>query len=322
MENGDFFNSFLSVVVVVHDEAEAKQLPRLLQQLFGVVQPHFSDFEFVIVNNLAGRSLDEFVEPLPDALKHQVYVLNLSQVTPWNHAVVAGLDRANGDYTLIFEFAFITCPEVVLELMARARKGFDIVYLRARRRVAGWRTGLGYKLFYWILKRYSSLQIDELAHNTRLISRRALNSLLRLRENLRYMKAIYSIVGYRTTAIPTDVPLKPDPHSSFREKLHNSLVAITSFTTFLRTLLFWIFIFSIVLLLVVIFNAIKVKMTNVDIFGIYHETVSGWPFLVVLISVFFAITCLNLFIMSIYLSNIYYEIKHRPLYLIESIKRY
>ncbi len=316
------YNSFLSIVVVVHDEEEAQQLPLLLTHLFAPVRDHFADYEFIVVNNLPGRSLDELVEPLPEALKHQVYVLNLSSPTPWNHAVVAGLDRANGDYTLIFEFDFMHHPELVLELMKRARQGYDIVYLRAPRRVAGWRTGLGYRLFYWILKNYSSLQIDELAHNTRLISRRALNSLLRLRENLRYMKAIYSIVGYRTTFIQTEVPLKPDPHSSFREKLHNSLVAITSFTTFLRTLLFWIFVFSILLLIVVIYNAVKVKLTNVDIFGIYHETVSGWPFLVVLISVFFAITCLNLFIMSIYLSNIYYEIKHRPLYLIESIKRY
>lgn len=316
------YNSFLSIVLVVHDEEEAQKLPLLLERLFAPVRDHFADFEFIVVNNLPGRSLDELVEPLTDDLKHQVYVLNLSSTTPWNHAVVAGLDRANGDYTLIFEFDFMDHPELVVELMERARQGYDIVYLRAPRRVAGWRTGLGYRLFYWILKNYSSLQIDELAHNTRLISRRALNSLLRLRENLRYMKAIYSIVGYRTTFIQTEVPLKPDPHSSFREKLHNSLVAITSFTTFLRTLLFWIFVFSILLLIVVIYNAVKVKLTNVDIFGIYHETVSGWPFLVVLISVFFAITCLNLFIMSIYLSNIYYEIKHRPLYLIESIKRY
>ncbi len=316
------FNSFLSLVIVVHDGEEAAQLPKLLHQLYGVLRTHFSDYEFVVVNNLPGQSLDSYIMPLPNELKHQIYVLNLSSATPWNHAVVAGLDRANGDYTAIFEFEFAHQPQLLLEMMQCAHQGFDIVYLRAPRRIAGWRTGLGYRLFYWIMKHYSSLQIDELAHNTRLISRRALNSLLRLRENLRYMKAIYSIVGYRTTFIQTDVPLKPDPHSSFREKLHNSLVAITSFTTFLRTLLFWIFVFSILLLIVVIFNAVKVKMTNVDIFGIYHETVSGWPFLVVLISVFFAITCLNLFIMSIYLSNIYYEIKHRPLYLIESIKRY
>jgi K+-transporting ATPase A subunit len=44
--------------------------------------------------------------------------------------------------------------------------------------------------------------------------------------------------------------------------------------------------------------------------------------LVVLMSVFFAITCLTLYIMSIYLSHIYNEIKNRPLYIIESVKRY
>ena len=48
----------------------------------------------------------------------------------------------------------------------------------------------------------------------------------------------------------------------------------------------------------------------------------SWTFLVVLISIFFAITCLNLYIMSIYLSNIYNEIKQRPLYIIESVKRF
>ena len=52
------------------------------------------------------------------------------------------------------------------------------------------------------------------------------------------------------------------------------------------------------------------------------ETLSGWAFLVVLMSVFFAITCLNLYVMSIYLSNIYSEIKNRPLYIIESVRRF
>ncbi|MBI5916335.1 MAG: hypothetical protein HY842_13240, partial [Bacteroidetes bacterium] len=72
----------------------------------------------------------------------------------------------------------------------------------------------------------------------------------------------------------------------------------------------------------VIGNAIKVKMTNIDIFGDYHNAIPGWTFLVVLSSIFFAITCLILYIMSIYLSNIYQEIKQRPMYIIESVKRF
>jgi len=99
-------------------------------------------------------------------------------------------------------------------------------------------------------------------------------------------------------------------------------VAITSFTTFLRSLLLWIFLLSVGVAGVAMFNAIKVKLTQVDIFGEHVETVSGWAFLVVLMSIFFAITCLNLYIISIYLSNIYSEIKNRPLYIIESVKRY
>ena len=108
----------------------------------------------------------------------------------------------------------------------------------------------------------------------------------------------------------------------FNEKFRTSLVAITSFTTFLRSLLLWIFLGSLVFLGVVIFNAIKVKMSGVDIFGTYHEAVPGWTFLVILTSIFFATTCLMLYIMSIYLSNIYQEIKHRPMYIIESVQRF
>ena len=105
-------------------------------------------------------------------------------------------------------------------------------------------------------------------------------------------------------------------------QFRTSLIAITSFTTFLRSLMLWIFLLSVLILFAVVLNAIMVKIWNHDIFGNYHEAVSGWAYLVVISSTFFAITCLNLYIMSIYLSNIYNEMKQRPPYIIESIRRY
>ena len=72
----------------------------------------------------------------------------------------------------------------------------------------------------------------------------------------------------------------------------------------------------------VIFNAVLVKATNYDIFGDYHQAISGWTFLVVLISVFFSVMFLNLYIVSIYLANIYQEMKARPMYILESVKRF
>lgn len=316
------FNSFISIVGVVNHSGDLKVLPAYLSNLYPLLSEHFSDFEIILVNNNFGIPVDPYIDPLPDGLKHNIYLLNLSRQANPNHAILAGLDRANGDYTVILGLEFYQQPEWVLKLFEKTRAHYDIVYLRAPHREVGLPFRPFYSIFYYILKHYSTLKIDEKAHNTRIISRRALNSLLRLRENLRYMKAIYSIVGYKTAFLETDMPLHAGYYEGFSERFRTSLVAITSYTTFLRSLLLWIFIFSVIFLLGVIVNALKVKFTGIDLFGNIGEPFSGWTFLVILIAVFFATTCLNLYIMSIYLSNIYNEIKQRPLYIIESIKRF
>jgi glycosyltransferase involved in cell wall biosynthesis len=314
-------NCFITIVHVIESREDAQRLNAGLRNLHGVLEAHFSDYEIILVNNTAGRSFDEQLKSLSPSLKQNIYQLNLSSPVNKNHAIIAGLDRANGDYTVIFESDFFDKPNLVLKLYESCIEGADIVYLRAKGRETKARFRPLYSLFYWILKRYSNLKIDDRAHDSRIISRRALNSLLRLRENLRYMKAIYSIVGYRHAWVEVEEPIRADA-TSFTEKFRTSLVAITSFTTFLRTLLLWIFLTSIAFMVLVTINAVKVKLTNVDLLGTYHETIPGWTFLVVISSVFFAITCLMLYIMSIYLANIYEEIKHRPMYIIESVKRY
>ncbi len=315
------FNSFISIVTVIERHQEANQLSVFLQNIHPILSKHFEDYEIILVNNNTNTALDSFIEPLHPDLKQNIFLLNLSSATFRNNAILAGLDRANGDYTVIFELDFFETPELILRLYEQTTKGYDMVYLRAKERYIPLKYRFLYSIFYYLLKKYSSLKIDNKAHDTRIISRRALNSLLRLRENLRYMKAIYSMVGYNTNFIEIDQPIIRD-HDSFSERFRTSLIAITSYTTFLRTLLLWIFLFSVFFLIGVIINALKVKITGIDLFGNVGEPFAGWTFLVVLIAIFFAVTCLNLYIMSIYLSNIYSEIKQRPLYIIESIKRF
>lgn len=316
-------HSFLSVIAVLQTQSQIRILGDWLQGVYAEMAGNFSDFEFVLVNNHCDQAaIDVAIQPLPEELRKQIFLLNLSAPVNRDNALLAGLDRANGDYAVIFEFDFAGAPQLVTQLWEKSQSGFDIVYLRARERRLPWLQRLLYGMFYAILRRYSSLRIDPRAHHTRIISRRALNSLLRLRENSRYLKAIYALVGYNSTAIEVDQLLFPEPDTTFGDHFRTALVAITSFTSFLRSLLLWIFISSCLVAGIAVFNAVKVKLTNVDIFGEYHQTVSGWAYLVVIISIFFAITCLNLYIMSIYLSNIYSEIKNRPLYIIESVKRF
>jgi dolichol-phosphate mannosyltransferase len=313
-------NTFISVIGLVHQNSDLDKLPAYLLNLYPILRDNFSDFEIILVNNVPEWQLNAHIDPLPSELKKQVYLLQLSSRTNKNHAILAGLDRSNGDYTVILESFFADQPEVVLELFAKSQEQYDVVYLQAQKRESPGRLRWMYKLFYFILKRYSQLKVDEKAHNSRIISRRALNSLLRLRENLRYMKAIYSIVGYKTTSIPTDQPLPDD--ENLQERFKTSLVAITSYTTFLRSSMLWIFLLSFFFLIAVILNAVKVKFSETDLLGNPAVADDGWAFLVVLIAIFFAVTTLNLYIMSIYLSNIYTEIKQRPPYIIESVQRF
>lgn len=316
-------HSFLSVVAVLQSQGQIRMLKDWLNNVYAALNGHFSDFEFVLVNNHCDLSaIDAAIQPLPEDLRKNIFLLNLSAPVNRDNALLAGLDRANGDYAVVFEFDFAGAPQLIAEMWEKSQAGFDIVYLRASERQLPWLQRLLYAAFYGILQRYSNLRIDPRAHHSRIISRRALNSLLRLRENSRYLKAIYALVGYNSTAIEVEQPLYPEPETTFGDHFRSALVAITSFTSFLRSLLLWIFIGSCLVAGLAVINAVKVKLTNVDIFGEYHQTVSGWAYLVVITSIFFAITCLNLYIMSIYLSNIYSEIKNRPLYIIESVKRY
>ncbi len=315
--------SFISVVGVVQHQAQSALLGAWLQNLYHELHAHFSHFEFVLVNNHCDAGvLEAVIKPLPEELRKHIFVLNLSTAVLRDNAILAGLDRANGDYTVVFEFHFNDKAALLTDMWARCQQGYDIVYLRGLERRLPWSQRLLYNVFYGVMARYSGLRLDTRAHHTRMISRRALNSLLRLRENSHYLKANYALVGYNTTAIDVPEPLEPEPGSSFGDQFRNALVAVTSFTTFLRSLMLWIFLGSVLVAGVTIANAVKVKLTNVDIFGDYHETLSGWAFLVVLMSVFFAIICLNLYVMSIYLSNIYTELKSRPPYIIESVKRF
>lgn len=317
------YNTFLSVVAIVHHPGQFRLVIPYLKAVTKQLRKTASDYEIILVNNAQHALPEGDILELEELVRRHLFLLNLASATNKNNAIIAGLDRANGDYALIFDLALYQQSEYIHNLFEKSQEGYDMVYLRSP---TGRRLGLGnrlfYKIFYRILRRYSPLRVDERAYDSRIISRRALNSLLKLRENVRYLKAIYSIVGYQTIGLDLEKPLSEAGHEPFGERFKTSLVAISSFTTFLRAVLLWIFLASSLFAAAVVLNALRVYFYGKDLFGNPEQAVEGWTFLVVLISVFFTFSFLTLYIMSVYLSNIYQEIKQRPLYIIESVKRF
>jgi len=167
----------------------------------------------------------------------------------------------------------------------------------------------------------SDLHVDINMDKSRIISRRALNSILKVRENLSYMKGVFAYVGYNTDFIEVQSP-KIERQGSIPKQLNFALMALISFTDVLSKLFQWIFILSLLFSFVTILDAVFIKLFGFDIFGTIQENViPGWSFLIVTISIMFTLVSLMLYLLSVYMSSLNNEIRNRPIYIIESIQR-
>jgi glycosyltransferase involved in cell wall biosynthesis len=312
------YNTFISVVGIIPDSTYV--LKSVLSKTHKVLKESFQDFEIILVNNGLSYDFDNALTDLEDIYSH-IRVLNLSKSIDSNNAIVAGLDHANGDYIIVMDMDVF--PELIAELYQKTQENNDVVYVRFRDRKMPFLKKSIFKLFYYIMDKYSDIQIDFNMSDTRIISRRALNSILRVREKMRYMKGIYSFVGYRTSFIEINSPVgnssKRSP--SYSQLLTTAISAITSFTDIAHKLLLYVFFASLIFCVGASVNAMSVKFLGFDIFGNPTPNVPGYTFLIVFLAITFSLNILVLYVFSIFLFSINREIKDRPIYILESIQR-
>lgn len=311
--------SFISLVsLIIPDEETIK---KFLNNTHQVLKENFSDYEIILVNNKVYRDVRIITRELDQDIRKDISVINLSKETSVDNALVAGLDRANGDYTVILDMNFYDQPQLINELFTKTQSNNDIVYVKHKKRRLSIRQKIFYNLFYSILKKMSDLHVDINMDKSRIISRRALNSILKVRESLRYMKGIFSYVGYNTDFIEVDSQ-RAERKGSLSKQFNFAIMAFISFTDILNKLFLWIFIISLLFSVGVSLDAILIKLLGFDIFGtVQNNVIPGWSFLIVMISIMFTLISLMLYLLSTYLSSINNEIKNRPIYIIESIQR-
>jgi dolichol-phosphate mannosyltransferase len=118
-------------------------------------------------------------------------------------AATAGIDAARGDAVVLIDADLQDPPEVVPEMVARWREGFDVVY--------GTRTDRegesAFKLqtaraFYRLLNRLSEVPIPLDTGDFRMMSRRVVDVLRSMPERERFLRGMVSWVGFRQVALP------------------------------------------------------------------------------------------------------------------------
>ena len=299
----------LSVVVPAYNEEDVIQV--FHQRLAGVLDALAMSAEVIYVND---GSSDETLEALRRLQRSdpRIGVLDLSRNFGKEIAMTAGLDHSTGDAVVIIDADLQDPPELIPRLIERWREGFDVVYAQRGDLEGETRlkkvTAYG---FYRLIQRMSRVRIPADTGDFRLMSRRAVDALLQLREQHRFMKGLFAWIGYPQAA----VVYKRDPryagHSKFDYwRLWNfAIEGITSFS--IAPLKIATYLGSSVALLAFAFGLVIIGRTL-----LFGDPVAGYPSLVVIVLFLGGTQLVFIGVLGEYLGRIFDETKRRPLYLV------
>ena len=193
--------ALLSVVVPIFNEAECFEplLARLLslrQKIDGAT------LELIFVNDGSTDGTAELLESAA-ACHPNVKVLHFSRNFGHQAALTAGLDHAEGDYVCVIDADLQDPPEIIPDLLQKARAGYDVVYGQRRTRPGEtWFKKTSAALFYRILSAICRVQIPIDTGDFRLVSRRLVLAFRNVREPHRFIRGLVPWVGFRSTPFP------------------------------------------------------------------------------------------------------------------------
>ena len=298
-----------SFVIPVYNERDT--LPELHARVTAVADGLDGEAEIVYVDDASFDGSRELLLEL-QAGDPRCKVIRFARNFGHQIAITAGIDHATGDATIVMDGDLQDPPEVVPELVAKWREGFDVVYaVREEREGEGWLKRKTAGWFYRLLRRLSNVDVPVDVGDFRLVDRRALDAFRAMREQSRYVRGMFSWVGFRQTGVSYKRPQRfaGEPKYSFRKSLRLAVDGIVSFSDLpLRMALVWGFLFS-AASFVVGAAAIVAKIAGFFV-------VPGWTSVVVVVSFLGGIQLTLMGMMGLYVGRIYEEVKARPLYVI------
>ena len=268
------------------------------------------DFELVLIDDGSTDRTPELLDELA-ARDRRVRVVHLSRSFGYQAAVAAGIDHCRGDALVTIDADLQDPPELIRELIDEWRSGSDVVYAVRRERTGEGRLKLvTARWFSAIFSRLTELAIPGNAGDFRLLSRRAVDALRLMPERKRFMRGMTVWVGFRQSSVPYDRAPRHagDTRYRWRTLLRIAFDGITSFSERpLQIATVAGFVVSFIAFLGIPYVIIS------RIFDLYVEGVSTLLFAILLLG---GIQLVAIGIIGEYISRIYDEVKHRPLYVV------
>jgi polyisoprenyl-phosphate glycosyltransferase len=312
--SGGLRPTYSLVVPAYNEEGAIEELGARLGALMDCLD---ADAEAILVDDGSSDRTYELMLEIARA-DTRFKLVKLSRNFGHQIALTAGVDVTAGDAVIVLDADLQDPPEVVLELAARWREGYDVVYaIRDVREGETWFKRKTAAWFYRGFNRISEVEVPLDVGDFRLVDRRALDVFARMRESNRFVRGMFSWIGLRQTGVlyrrkerfagETKYPL--------RKMLRFAMTGVISFSPApLRFALRIGFFVSFVAFGLGLWSLI-VKLT-----GLY--TVPGWTSIVVPMSFIGGVQLIVLGVIGEYIGDIHAEVKARPLYVIAELENF
>ncbi|HUR56746.1 MAG TPA: glycosyltransferase family 2 protein [Opitutaceae bacterium] len=301
----------LSIVVPVYKEE--KNIPEFLRRLGPILSGITPDYEIIFSLDPSPDRTEEVILE-QRARDERIRLLKFSRRFGQPMATLAGLQYSSGDAVVVMDVDLQDPPELLHEMVAKWREGYDVVLPQRRQRtgepaVKKLIAATGYK----VINKIADVRIPPNTGDFRLMSRRVVTEVVKLKESHGFLRGMVAVVGFKQAIIPFDRPARfagETNYNRFVGSVRIGFNGIFCFSTYALTLSTWLgFIIAFgSLLLAGIY--LFYKLMDWEIFW-------GNPTLVILIAFLGGVQLISVGILGEYIGRIYEEVRARPKYIVD-----
>jgi glycosyltransferase involved in cell wall biosynthesis len=300
----------LSVVCPFYNEQASVAL--FFDRLIPILEAAGESFEILCVND---GSDDATLQALLDAQNRypNVRIIDLSRNFGKEAALSAALEFARGDAIIPIDADLQDPPEIIPTMIEKWKLGYaQVLAKRSNRDADAWSKRTSASVFYWLHNRLADTQLPENVGDFRLMDRTVVEAIKQLPERTRFMKGLFSWVGFRTTTIEYVREQRQTGRSKFGNwRLWNlALEAFTSFSTVPLRMCTYI---GLLVAIVSFIIGLKVILRTL----IYGIELPGYASLMTVVLFLGGIQLIAIGVVGEYLGRLFNEAKGRPLYIVQ-----
>ncbi|HEY4988364.1 MAG TPA: glycosyltransferase family 2 protein [Opitutaceae bacterium] len=301
----------LSLVVPVY--REEKNIPEFIARIRPILAPITEDYEIIFAMDPSPDRTEEVV------IEHRekdgrIKLLKFSRRFGQPMASLAGMQYSTGEAVIVMDVDMQDPPELVRDMVAKWREGYDVVLpQRTRRTGEPWIKRLVAETGYKVINKIADVRIPPNSGDFRLMSRRVVNEVVKLKESHGFLRGMVAVVGFKQYLLPFERPARFSGETNYNRffgSLRIGFNGIFCFSTYALTLST-----QLGFLIAGVSFLIAAAYLVMKLCGFPFPV--GNPTLVILVLFMGGIQLISVGILGEYIGRIYEEVRSRPRFIVD-----